>query len=389
MTCRPNPDGPRLLPTHKPDCETAACQGCQPCGQTHCTTRRQCGRHIATTGLTCPTCLGNTRNDLATIVKRSSDLTDEATHAGINSEAANLAGPAADPEQLSARRIYTKRHITDTLPPEQWEAAHTLIEDEDPHHPYAVLGRWEMMLREHYGHHTDRLITIGSAAHYLDGILTHLAEDPWQDFPLFAREIRACRAHLEAVLKDSRAPEAGAPCYMCDARPNVVRKHRELRDRHRPTDRQGYTIDSDGQRIPEDGWECPDCKTWWTDADYDRWVSASYVVHADKLTADQIKDTYRINSGTLRYWASQGKVRRRGKDASGRQTYDVGDAILARDQGRECVSVGPDSPRANADGGEVCPWGLTDLGPAISSINEDVKRLAAVTVTPPLPTASE
>ena len=47
---------------------------------------------------------------------------------------------------------------------------------------------------------------------------------------------------------------------------------------------------------------------------------------ADGFTADQMRDQYRIAPGTLRRWAAEGKVKKRGRDGHGRQLYDVAEA---------------------------------------------------------------
>ena len=78
-----------------------------------------------------------------------------------------------------------------------------------------VLGRWEMMIREEYGPPTDLRVTVSRAVDYLDGQLDRMAQDPEQDFPLFAREVAACLAKVESVLAVLVRPERGAPCPKC------------------------------------------------------------------------------------------------------------------------------------------------------------------------------
>lgn len=316
--CHHTDAGP-MLNTHQADCERADCGGCQPCPEPHCTARSRCLTHIAATELTCPGCIGNTRTDIAQTVALAALMLTEAIARGINSQAANLAGPAADPATWSARQILRRRAIVDYLPSDAWEyATRVLIEDDDSQHPLLVLGRWEMMLREDWGPETDERLTVASAADYLDRNLARLANDPAQDFPLFAAEIRACRTHLEAVLHDSRQPEKGAPCPNCTT------------DQQRgPALHKRY--DDDDATGASDVWLCKRCDSWWSEADYRLRVGARYLQHADRLTADQIHAEYRIPPGTLRRWASEGKVGRRGTDDSGRQLYDVQNALDQRD----------------------------------------------------------
>lgn len=167
-----------------------------------------------------------------------------------------------------------------------------LIPADDEHHPLSVLGWWEMALREDYGPATNKRITVASAADYLDRMLHRLANDPAQDFPLFAREVATCRAHMEAVLHDSRQPERGAPC------PNCPQPAPRLSKRYDDEDRTGAS----------DRWTCPACGSWWSEADYRLRVGARYVEHADRLTAQQLADRLRVPIGTIRSWASPTRV---------------------------------------------------------------------------------
>lgn len=316
MTCRRTSDGP-MLPTHRHDCDDAGCLGCTPCPEDHCTARERCGRHVAPTELTCGECIGKTRRDIAQIVELSALMLGEAIVRGVNSEAANLAGPAADPEGWRAHQEHRRQDLNAIADPDAFEAAlKSLLADHDPLHPLTCLGWWEMAIREDYGPATDQRITVASAAGYLDRMLPRIANDPHQDFPQFAQEIATCRAHMEAVLHDSRQPERGAPC------PNCPQPAPRLSKRYDDEDRTGAS----------DRWTCPECLSWWSEADYRLRVGARYVEHADRLTADQIEQTYRVAPGTLRRWASEGKVAKRGKDGSGRQLYDVEQVKAMREE---------------------------------------------------------
>lgn len=211
----------------------------------HCTSRRTCSQHVGHAELTCARCLGRTRTDIRQIVNRSVELLPEAVHVGVDSEAANLAGPAADPEAWSWRKVAAK----------QGRAWHlSLIEDDDDWHPYTVLTRWAQMLTEDYGDERPEAWTITNAAAYLERVLGKVAQDDGQDWPLFAREIRKCRSHLEAVLRDSLAPERGAPCPTCRDAGTFVRLYREYGH---------WCLDPDCRRrdhfITDDGdeWRCP------------------------------------------------------------------------------------------------------------------------------------
>jgi hypothetical protein len=227
----------------------------------HCQARRTCANHVGANELTCARCLSRTRQDIRVIVGRTPELMTQAITTGVESEAANLAGPAADVEAWMWRKIAAR----------QGHAWHvSLLEDDDEEHPYTVLTRWEMMLREDYGQPLRSPTSTEAAAAYLERILPRLAQDDEQDFGLFAREIRRCRAHLEAVLMDSQQPERGAPCPTC---PQPAPKLTLERGHwcHEP--------DCDRMHWPDDPdrWLCPrDREHWWTEVDYRRWVADVY-----------------------------------------------------------------------------------------------------------------
>lgn len=313
--CRRTLDGP-MLPTHRHDCDDAGCDGCQPCPEHHCTARERCTAHVAPTELSCGECIGKTRRDIAQIVELAALMLGEAIERGVNSEAANLAGPAADPAGWEATQSERRAALNTITDEDDYEAAlKTLLAEDDPRHPLTCLGWWEMAVREDYGPESHQRITVASAAAYLDRMLHRLANDPAQDFALFAGEVATCRAHMEAVLHDSRQPERGAPCPNCP----------------QPAPRLGKHYDDEDTTGASDRWTCPACGSWWSEADYRLRVGARYVEHADRLTADQIETTYRVPAGTLRRWVSEGKVDRRGKDGSGRQLYDVAQVKAMRE----------------------------------------------------------
>lgn len=118
MTCRRTSDGP-MLPTHRHDCDKAGCEGCQPCTDDHCQARERCLEHVGPTELTCPGCIGKTRRDLAQIRELSALMLGEAVARGVNSEAAMLAGPAADPATWVARKVWMKKQIDRRVMEEQ------------------------------------------------------------------------------------------------------------------------------------------------------------------------------------------------------------------------------------------------------------------------------
>lgn len=241
----------------------------------HCTARRTCANHIGRGELTCARCIGRTRTDVRVIRDLAALMLPVAIGAGVNSEAANLAGPATDVRGWSERRQAMRAHL-DTwaalarITDRQHLHARATMEDDDEQHPYTVLTRWQMMLAEDYAHPLPAKLTTATAADYLDRTLPRLAQDPEQDFALFAREMRTCRNHLEGVMANGRQPERGAPCPDCLDQERVVRMAREYG--HYCDDpqceRQYHHTDETGDR-----WVCPaDRDHWMTAEGYAEWL---------------------------------------------------------------------------------------------------------------------
>lgn len=229
----------------------------------HCTATRSCSNHVAAGELTCARCVGRVRVNLKRIPIVSRLMMLIALEDGVDSEAANLAGPAADPEAWSWRKVAAR----------QGKAWHlSLIEDDDEEHPYLVLGRWDLMLREDYQHPSNDVVTIANAADYIGGQLHRIAQDETQDFPLMAREIRKCRNHLERVLRSALTKQRGAPCPECTSEDTGVGPRLVLHYGHWCTDedceREHY-LDDRG-----DLWICPRTdKHQWTVTQYENYIA--------------------------------------------------------------------------------------------------------------------
>lgn len=313
-------DQPRLLRSHLADCK-GVCDGCQPCPERHC---QVCGRaHVTSDGRgedqTCADCLGATRETLAKITTMSARMLDEATQRGVNTEAAMLAGPAADYETWQRRRrlIVNAAALAPERSPEHRRMVALTSDCRDEKHPLWVLGTLDFIVRDHLDQPTDERVTVARSAAYLGGHLTRLAHDPEFDFADMARDLRSCCGYLEDVLSEGEREEKGAPCPTCG---------------------RGALVKHYGDTAADDRWTCPRCQQWWTERDYRAKVEGTYVAVADALTASQIATEYRVPEGSVRAWAvhrpgeEQPRVRKRGKDAHGLQLYDVADVKAMRDR---------------------------------------------------------
>ena len=245
---------------HRPDCNHE-CRGCRKCQGDHCTGRKSCTWHVETGQLTCGRCINAARSDLRWIENLAALMMTAAIGEGVNSEAANLAGPSVDPEAWSWRKAAARSGGT-------WHAS--LVEDDDEHHPHRVLATWTHMLTEDYGHDMPPAASLTWCAAYLDRTLHRLAHDDAQDFPLLARELRNCRQHLEAVLHNDDRPDRGVPCPRCVDEGTANPKHVRLRREY-----GHYCANEECTRINHaddtaDVWRCPKVREhWWSHADYD------------------------------------------------------------------------------------------------------------------------
>lgn len=314
-------ENPRLLVgRHLDDCQGEPCKGCQPCTEGHC---RIC--RLAHADGTCPECVALTREALHEIGRLCDSLPEEVEHRGIDGEAMMLLGPAADPE---ARGWVEASYLAGRLPEGWIEAAHgnecPLLSNEactgcagGELHPYTVLGTWDMAWRDALEHDepTGGRLALADAIDYLDRQLTYMAGFAHLPFEDFAANLRACRAYMERVLHDGEQHDTGAPCLECG-----VRQEREW-----------------GKLITADGWRCPKCKTFSTEAQYRLAVGAEHLAKAEWLTAadlaawllEQAVETegavVPVSAGTIRSWASKGRIHKR-RD-SGRTVYNRADVL--------------------------------------------------------------
>lgn len=240
----------------------------------HCTARRSCSQHIGRDELTCARCIGRVRAKIRRIVSLTPLMLTQALRAGIDSDAANLAGPATDVRHWTERRLAMRTHLLTwerlgRITEKQYFHARATMEDDDEDHPYTVLTRWHMMLAEDYGHWLPDRMSVTDSAAYLDRNLGRVAQDPEQDFPLIRREITHCAEHLEAVIRNQSGTERGAPCPDCRDAGRVVRMRRVYGHwcDHEECEQIHYADDSG------DVWVCPvDRGHWMTPEGYAQWL---------------------------------------------------------------------------------------------------------------------
>jgi len=283
-------DQPRaVIGRHLEDCEDEHCRGCQPCTDVHC---RVCS--MAHADGTCGECLAETREALHEIARMCGALPEEVEARGTEGEAMFLLGPVADPE--------ARGHLEASVAAGRVPADY-LAEAIGETHPVWILGTWDMCWRDALDHDTAELVTIAGAVDYLDRTMTYMAGFEYLPFEDFARDLRRCRAHLEAVLHDGEQRDRGAPCMTCGT----------------PLERTW------GHDEKADGWKCPRCNRTSTEAQYRFAVAHLHREEADELTDRDMEIRTGVRAGTVRVWANRELVRKR-RD-SGRTLYVVEDVM--------------------------------------------------------------
>ena len=313
--CRYDKTHGYVLRAHWPTCTGIGCPGCLPCTHDqdgaeirHCATvhgrephRRGCTGHLrGDQAQTCTRCVSRVRADLTALEQLTALMSIEATVQGIESEALSLAGPAADPYTFEARRVIARTAAWDRYEANLDEGAlakaFAEIPEWDRRHPVGLMRYWDMTLRKAYSEPTKLRHTLSRLIAYAFSVLERFAQDPDQDFQLFADEVRDCRQHLEAVRRDSRRPQRGAPCWLCKpdekgAQPALVLRRGHWCDKDdcnrqhaacEPTcadEHHTSTCKPDcGISHPHDfgdRWVCPrDSSHRWSDEDYRKGVAA-------------------------------------------------------------------------------------------------------------------
>lgn len=194
----------------------------------------------------------------------------------------------------------------------------------DELHPTYVLGTWDFLVRDHYGHTLDlvgplhphghpvdtRTFTLHDTATYLDQRLTALAHDPDLAFNQLHTETTRCAAHLEDVLAVTPHHQKGATCPACERAP-LERHH--------------------GTGDDEDTWDCPRCGWQLTDTEHLH-LRGIHAETALVMTAAELEEIHGIPAGSVRGWATRGVIARAGKNDQGYRLYDVASVIAHRDR---------------------------------------------------------
>jgi hypothetical protein len=251
--------------------------------------------------------------DLRAICELHAHLADEAAHRAASKDlpggdALVMLGPAANLEtwawQIDQAETAYFAGATD-----QWLEVYD--QDNDPPPVLLVLAYWEDKVRDERNQPTDLRATVRRSADYLLGQLD-LRSTEYLGVEELATDLRNLRTRLESVLHDGIRLDRGVPCMNCGTLLVKI---------------WGQATDG-----TDDRWHCSTCETWSNVEQYKLAVKYAARAHAKGLTATDMEDEYRVPAGTIRVWAHRGLVKKRGRDASGRQLYDVADTLATRDR---------------------------------------------------------
>ena len=219
------------------------------CVSHHCVI---CNRTHTDAG-TCPGCLATVRADLGLIATMCGyPLLEEVLSGRVESEAAAMLGPTANPEAWRNQAMSAIQgrvckchergqvcpvdmprmegpvcvecdHLSCWLAKRSWnrmcpDATGYLVDCRDEMSPLWVLGEWEQLWRDHLDHPApdDQVMTLTAAAAYLNTQMTYMAAQEDPPFDDFAAALKACRTHLQAVLHDqNQGDAAGVGCFEC------------------------------------------------------------------------------------------------------------------------------------------------------------------------------
>jgi len=201
---------------------------------------------------------------------------------------------------------------------EQWRAEHGMDFEPGPHRPYP---------------------TIETEANFIRWCLSWAWENE-PHFEDFAEDVRAVVARLEAILAAGKRNLRGVQCFDCGT--DLVRQSHDPKEIHRCEGHDGVCFiphaacphDRGGLR---DWWKCPGCDRRYSLEDYARAVSHAHYALADYLTLEDAAARTGVKPGTIKVWATRGRVRKKRDRDTGRMTYCVPD-IEARHADSESVA---------------------------------------------------
>lgn len=243
---------------------------------------------------------------------------------------------ANDRELPGGDALAARAHVAS---PEAWEhvfearegrgldVSHVAEEDDGDEPPLQTLLFWSEQWRTEHGYLLDGRPTIASEANFIRWCLPWA----WDNEPHFedmAEDVRTVVGRLEAILAAGKRNLRGVPCFDCGA--DLERKSHDPRTIRRCNGHDGV-CHIPHERCPHDRgglrdeWKCPGCDRTYTLADYARAVGNAHYAFAEYLTLDDAAARTGAKAGTIKVWATRGRVAKRLDKESGRMMYRVAD----------------------------------------------------------------
>lgn len=211
-----------------------------------------------------------------------------------------------------------------------------VIEDDDEWEPpLQTLLFWSEDLRRTHDLENEGAPSVATEASVIRWALDWLWDNELH-FEDMARDIKAARGRLEALLAEGLRAKRGVPCLSVECEGGVlVQPVAERRDPHWCDGHDGVC------RIPHetcphdrgglrDEWVCKSCDRRYGVEDYARAVAQSAFLNAEWLPLEDAIARTGARRGSIQGWASKGLVRRRKDIESGRVTYSIADIEARR-----------------------------------------------------------
>lgn len=267
---------------------------------------------------TCTVCTGRTRADLADVENLYMLLPDELgnlhTPALDQSRAPGYDPPMPGGEPLALLGPGSKgaTQILGVPVPGGRDDSHSF--DEYPDDPQSVvheLTRWEDDWRLTRGEPAATgPASVSTSRRYLNARLTWAA-DYHPAFDEFASDMQSLRSRLARVTSTDDIPVRGVPCFDCDAHLQRVWTSRGLAEE----------------------WTCPRCDRRYTHAEHGMALAARLRAEAAPDAVLELRAIHTLLSrrypgirlGTLRVWATRGRIKPVRQGSRGQSVYRVGD----------------------------------------------------------------
>jgi hypothetical protein len=258
-------------------------------------------------------------------------INDSNDHSMPGGEAMVSLGPVASIEARehtfeTAERLWAER-VKAGVATSGDRPANEDYDDEAP--ALQLLLFWSEAWRREHGYELDRRPTVASEAHFLRWCLNWAWENElhWNNF---VEDVHDARSNLEAILLAGKRDVRGVQCLSCDA--TLRRYSRDPREPHFCNGHDGvcgwphrYCPHDRGGLVDE--YRCPSCGRLYTVEEYVRAVKQMHVAHAEWLTLEECSARTGVKEGTIKVWATRGKVAKRKDQHSGRMTYRVPDVV--------------------------------------------------------------